>query len=64
MFLLPGNIFPAKVNGSMIIANSIILGYENVTAVPQQNDDMVAFRTDLMAVVENFENMSSRMFSV
>jgi hypothetical protein len=61
---LLGNVLPAKVNESMIIRNSMILGSENVSSVPQQNGNTVTFRTALKTVGKNSENMSSRTYKL
>jgi hypothetical protein len=61
MFLFFENVLPTKVNGSIIITNSVIPGSKNVSGDPQQNDGAVTFRTALKAVGNNSENMSSRI---
>lgn len=58
MFLLPGNVLPAKVNDSIIIRNSTILGSNNVSGDLQQNGDAMTFRAAFKAVGKNSENMS------
>jgi hypothetical protein len=50
-----GNVFPAKVNDSMIIRNNMI------PEMPQKYGDTVTLRTALKAVGNNSENMSSRI---
>lgn len=50
-----GNVFPAKVNDSVIIRNNMI------PEMPQKYGDTVTLRTALKAVGNNSENMSSRI---
>jgi hypothetical protein len=63
MLRLLENVFPAKVNISIIIRNTVIPGSKNVSDVPQKigNTITVTFRTALKAVGKNSENMSSRI---
>ena len=56
-----GNALPVKVNGSMIIRNSMSLGDENVFFSKVVN--AVTFRTALKAVGKSSENMNSRTYA-
>jgi hypothetical protein len=53
--------FFAKVNDSITIRNSTILGGSGVSSVPQQNSNAVTFNTAPKAFRKNSENMSSRI---
>jgi hypothetical protein len=46
----------------MIIRNSTFPGSDNVSDVPQQNDNIVTFRTALKSVARNSKYISSRTY--
>lgn len=54
------NVFPAKINNSIIIRNSVISGSKNMSDIPQKigNTITVTFRTAHKAVGKNSENRS------
>ena len=66
MFSLPRlweNVLPAKVYVYMT-RNSKIRWSNNVSDIPQENGNVMTFRTDFKAVGKNYENMSWRLYNL